>query len=94
MSVSRISGASSDDAERSPLLRPARRPARRVEFSVFRSKGASELSVAQAVEKRLAELSQRYPDVTLSKIDDAVAYTRGNYEAAMTTLIAGAILAR
>ncbi len=64
-----------------------------VSFSVFRSKGASELSVAEAVEKRLAELDERYPEVTLSKIDDAVAYTRGNYEAAMTTLIEGAILA-
>ena len=64
-----------------------------VSFSVFRSKGASELSVADAVEKRLAELDKRYPDVTLSKIDDAVSYTRGNYEAAMTTLIEGAILA-
>ncbi len=64
-----------------------------VSFSVFRSKGASELSVAEAVEKRLAELSKRYPEVTLSKVDDAVAYTRGNYEAAMTTLIEGAILA-
>jgi hydrophobe/amphiphile efflux-1 (HAE1) family protein len=64
-----------------------------VSFSVFRSKGSSELSVATAVEKRLAELKERYPDVTLSKIDDAVAYTRGNYEAAMTTLIEGAVLA-
>ncbi len=64
-----------------------------VSFSVFRSKGASELSVADAVEKRLAELDKRYPEVSLSKIDDAVSYTRGNYEAAMTTLIEGAILA-
>lgn len=64
-----------------------------VSFSIFRSKGSSELSVAEAVEKRLAELSIRYPEVSLSKIDDAVAYTRGNYEAAMTTLLEGALLA-
>ncbi len=64
-----------------------------VSFSIFRSKGASELSVAEAVEKRLAELDKRYPEVSLSKIDDAVAYTRGNYEAALTTLIEGALLA-
>ncbi len=64
-----------------------------VSFSIFRSKGSSELSVAEAVEKRLAELSESYPNVTLAKIDDAVAYTRGNYEAALTTLIEGAILA-
>ncbi len=64
-----------------------------VSFSVFRSKGASELSVADAVESRLADLEKRFPDVTLTKIDDAVAYTRGNYEAALTTLIEGALLA-
>jgi len=64
-----------------------------VSFSIFRSKGASELSVAQAVEKRLAELSAEYPSITLDKIDDAVSYTEGNYEAAMTGLIEGAVLA-
>lgn len=64
-----------------------------VSFSIFRSKGASELSVAEAVEAKLAQLRTRYPDVTLTKIDDAVAYTRGNYEAALTTLVEGAVLA-
>jgi hydrophobe/amphiphile efflux-1 (HAE1) family protein len=64
-----------------------------VSFAIYRSKGASELSVAQVVEKRLADLQTRYPDVRLTKIDDAVAYTVGNYEAAMETLIEGAVLA-
>lgn len=64
-----------------------------VSFSVFRSKGASELSVAEVVEEGLDELRKEYPDVKLTKIDDAVAYTRGNYVAAMETLLEGAALA-
>ncbi|KAB2939851.1 MAG: efflux RND transporter permease subunit [Hyphomicrobium sp.] len=64
-----------------------------VTFAVFRSKGASELSVSDAVNAKLAELQEQYPDVRLTKIDDAVAYTRGNYNSAMETLIEGAVLA-
>ncbi len=64
-----------------------------VSFSVFRSKGSSEITVSDAVEKRLAQIGAAHPDVTVTKIDDAVAYTKGNYEAAMTALIEGALLA-
>ncbi len=64
-----------------------------VSFAVFRSKGASELSVGEAVEKRVAELQLARPDVRLTKIDDAVTYTRGNYKSAMETLLEGAALA-
>jgi hydrophobe/amphiphile efflux-1 (HAE1) family protein len=64
-----------------------------VTFSVFRSKGESELSVAEAVAKKLAELKAQHPDVRLTKIDDAVAYTLGNYHSALETLIEGAALA-
>ena len=64
-----------------------------VSFSVFRSKGSSELSVADAVNVTLAELEKDYPDVKMQVIDDAVSYTRGNYVAAMETLIEGSVLA-
>ncbi len=64
-----------------------------VTFSVFRSKGSSELSVSDVVNAKLAELQKQYPDVRLSNIDDAVAYTRGNYHSAMETLLEGAALA-
>jgi hydrophobe/amphiphile efflux-1 (HAE1) family protein len=64
-----------------------------VTFSVFRSKGESELSVADTVTKKLAELQKQYPDVRLTKVDDAVTYTRGNYRSAMETLLEGAALA-
>jgi HAE1 family hydrophobic/amphiphilic exporter-1 len=64
-----------------------------VTFAVFRSKGSSELSVANVVTAKLGDLQKQYPDVRLAKIDDAVAYTRGNYNSAMETLIEGAVLA-
>jgi multidrug efflux pump subunit AcrB len=64
-----------------------------VSFSIFRTKGTSELSVSDAVNESLTELETAYPDVKLAKIDDAVSYTRGNYVAAMEALIEGAVLA-
>jgi len=64
-----------------------------VAFAVFRSKGASEMTVRDGVEKVLAELRNDYPQVRMTKIDDAVAYTEGNYTSAMETLIEGSVLA-
>jgi len=64
-----------------------------VTFSVFRSKGSSELSVANVVNTKVDELGKQYPNIRLTKIDDAVAYTRGNYTSAMETLLEGAALA-
>ena len=64
-----------------------------VAFSILRSKGASDTVVAAAVEKKIAELQARFPDVTLKVIDNTVTYTVGNYDATMHTLIEGAILA-
>ncbi len=64
-----------------------------VSFGVFRSKGSSELSVSDVVIAKLDELQKRNPDIRLTKIDDAVDYTRGNYKSAMETLIEGAVLA-
>jgi hydrophobe/amphiphile efflux-1 (HAE1) family protein len=64
-----------------------------VTFAIFRAKGASEVSVANLVEKKVEQLRKLYPDITLTKVDDAVAYTRGNYESAMVSLIEGSALA-
>ncbi len=64
-----------------------------VTFAVFRSKGSSELSVKDVVSAKIDELNKRFPDIALKSIDDAVAYTHGNYQAAMETLIEGAALA-
>jgi hydrophobe/amphiphile efflux-1 (HAE1) family protein len=64
-----------------------------VVFSIFRSKGASEVSVAETANAALAEVRTAYPDVQIKLIDDTVFYTYGNYEAALDTLIEGALLA-
>jgi multidrug efflux pump subunit AcrB len=64
-----------------------------VTFSIFRAKGASEVSVAELVNERLDEIRAANPDVTISPVDDTVFYTYGNYKAALHTLIEGAILA-
>ena len=64
-----------------------------VSFGVFRSKGASEVAVADAVAIALDEVRAKNPDVSISMIDDAVYFTKGNYTAAMDTLYEGALLA-
>ncbi|MDI7860679.1 efflux RND transporter permease subunit [Rhizobiaceae bacterium n13] len=64
-----------------------------VTFGVFRSKGASEVTVAETVAAALDTVRSEYPNVTIEKIDDSVYFTYGNYEAAMHTLLEGALLA-
>lgn len=64
-----------------------------VTFAVFRSKGASEVTVAGSVEKALGSVRAQNPDVSIEMVDDAVYFTYGNYEAALHTLIEGALLA-
>ncbi len=64
-----------------------------VTFGVFRAKGASEVTVANTVNAKLDEMRAANPDVSITKVDDTVTYTRGNYESALHTLMEGAILA-
>lgn len=64
-----------------------------VTFAVFRSKGASEVSVAETVAASLDQVRKNNPDVSIQMVDDAVYFTYGNYKAALDTLIEGAILA-
>ncbi|MGP3696447.1 efflux RND transporter permease subunit [Rhodobacter sp. NSM] len=64
-----------------------------VTFAVFRAKGASEVSVAETVNAELAELAAAHPEVRAELVDDTVFYTYGNYEAALHTLLEGALLA-
>ncbi|CCM76205.1 efflux RND transporter permease subunit [Rhizobium mesoamericanum] len=64
-----------------------------VTFGVFRSKGASEVSVAQTVAKSLDKVRAENPNVGIELISDSVYFTYGNYEAAIDTLIEGALLA-
>ncbi|MGO4436602.1 efflux RND transporter permease subunit [Rhizobium sp. RAF56] len=64
-----------------------------VTFGVFRSKGASEVSVAKTVADSLDKVRAENPEVSIELISDSVYFTYGNYEAAMHTLLEGALLA-
>ncbi|RYX99257.1 MAG: efflux RND transporter permease subunit, partial [Bradyrhizobiaceae bacterium] len=64
-----------------------------VALGIKRSKGASDVVVAEAVQKRIDTLKEAYPDVDLKLIDTSVDFTKGNYDAAMATLFEGATLA-
>jgi multidrug efflux pump subunit AcrB len=64
-----------------------------VALGIKRSKGASDVVVAAAVQKRIDALKATYPDVELKLIDTSVDFTKGNYEAAISTLFEGAVLA-
>jgi multidrug efflux pump subunit AcrB len=64
-----------------------------VGFEIFRSKGASELDVANGVRSAVAELSQQYPDLTLHEVIDNAAPVQDNFAGSMHLLYEGAILA-
>ncbi|KMO40806.1 ABC transporter permease [Methylobacterium variabile] len=64
-----------------------------VAFGIKRAKGASDVVVAKAVQAKVDQIQEEYPDVKLTLIDTSVDYTVGNYEAAIKTLFEGAALA-
>src|SRR2546429_1302620 len=64
-----------------------------VALGIKRSKGASDVVVAGLVQKQIDALKVAYPDVDLKLIDTSVEFTKGNYEAAISTLFEGAFLA-
>jgi multidrug efflux pump subunit AcrB len=64
-----------------------------VAFGIWRSKGQSDVVVAEAVQKKIDEITKANPDVDLKLIDTAVEFTKGNYDAALHTLFEGAALA-
>jgi hydrophobe/amphiphile efflux-1 (HAE1) family protein len=64
-----------------------------VTFAVFRAKGASEVTVAETVNAAIDKVRTAHPDTRITLVDETVFYTYGNYEAALHTLIEGAILA-
>ena len=64
-----------------------------VGVSILRAKGASEVTVAQAVASRIEDIRKAHPEVELKLIDTSVNNTLGNYKSAMHTLYEGAALA-
>ena len=64
-----------------------------VGVSIVRAKGASDVTVAEAVAAKIEAIKSANPDVELKLIDTSVTFTEGNYDAAMHTLYEGAVLA-
>ncbi|YCI06140.1 efflux RND transporter permease subunit (plasmid) [Ensifer sp. D2-11] len=63
-----------------------------VGFAVYRSQGASDVAVAEAVSGAVEKLGIAHPALRFGLVDDNVSYTEGNYRSAMHTLLEGAAL--
>ena len=64
-----------------------------VSFGVFRGKGESDVAVSERVSAAVKDLQAQNPGVEITRVDDSVSYTEGNYDSAMETLLEGAALA-
>jgi multidrug efflux pump subunit AcrB len=63
-----------------------------IAFSIFRTKGESDVTVADRVTLAIANLQKKHSDIIFENVDDSVSYTRGNFNAAMSSLVEGALL--
>ena len=64
-----------------------------VGFEVFRTKGASEIEVAQGVRAAVAELQTKHPTLVLTQVIDNAAPVAENFKGSMELLYEGALLA-
>jgi len=64
-----------------------------VGFEVFRTKGASEVTVASGVRLAVAELQSRFPQIRLTQAIDNAAPVAENFRGSMELLYEGALLA-
>ena len=78
-------------AEIRSLSRLNGRPA--TTFGVFRSKGSSDVTVLEEVEKELASIAEQYPQVKIDQVFTTVDNTKLQYDSAIAMLIEGSILA-
>ncbi len=62
-------------------------------IEVLRTRGASEVEVAQNVRASIAELNKNYPDVKLTPLIDNTTSIQENFEGSMNMLYEGALLA-
>ncbi len=63
-----------------------------IAFSIYRAKGESDVTVADRAKIAIGELQAAHPEIVFENVDDSVSYTRGNFEAAMSSLVEGALL--
>jgi multidrug efflux pump subunit AcrB len=64
-----------------------------VGFEISRSKGASEIEVGNGVQKVFSELKLKHPEIVLTEAFNFVQPVKDEYEASLTMLIEGALLA-
>lgn len=64
-----------------------------VAFNVNRTRGASEVKVANAVQASLEELQKEMPNIKIEKVFDMASYIEEDYEASINMLVEGGILA-
>lgn len=64
-----------------------------VGFEISRSKGASEIEVGDGVQKVFADLKLKHPEIVLTEAFNFVQPVKDEYEASITMLIEGALLA-
>ncbi len=63
-----------------------------VTFEIYRSKNASEVSVANLVDTKIAEIKKNYPDLIFKNIFSLVKFTETSFKSTLYTFIEGAIL--
>ena len=64
-----------------------------VAFSITRSRGASEVGVAHAVEAELARIQADYPQMTIAKVYDRATPVEDDYHSSLNMLLEGGLLA-
>ncbi|HNR21725.1 MAG TPA: efflux RND transporter permease subunit [Steroidobacteraceae bacterium] len=62
-------------------------------FGIFKSKGSSDVTVLELVEKEIAKLKQEYPRVEVKQVFTTVRFTEETYNSAIHALIEGSLLA-
>ena len=89
--LSRIADVNDTFRERTQLALLDGRPV--VAFEIMRARGASEVSVAQAVDQVLTEIRQAHRGIEIALVEDNVAFVEAQYSGSMQMLIEGALLA-
>ncbi|MBX7533899.1 efflux RND transporter permease subunit [Qipengyuania sp. 1XM1-15A] len=64
-----------------------------VNFYMSRAKGASDVTVFEEAQKKIAEIEAANPDVKFIQLFDTVKYTKDQYSSSIAAMIEGAILA-
>jgi HAE1 family hydrophobic/amphiphilic exporter-1 len=88
--LSDIASITDGGAEQRSITRLNGKPA--ITFSVFRSKGSSEVTVAKKVEQKLSEIAEAQKGVHFKQIFSLVTFTEISFKSAIYTFFEGAAL--